>query len=73
MYLLKIQYYHQISCFRSYSRAPKTVFLEASFVPYDEDILPSDTDKTLVSRPFFHIFWTSCVRYPHVELDAVFM
>ena len=47
---------------RSYSRAPKTVYLEASFVPYDEDILPTDTDKTLVSRPYFHVFWTSCVR-----------
>ncbi|XP_022294052.2 trafficking protein particle complex subunit 10-like isoform X1 [Crassostrea virginica] len=45
---------------RSYSRAPKTVYLEASFVPYDEDILPTDTDKTLVSRPYFHVFWTSC-------------
>ncbi|XP_061176418.1 trafficking protein particle complex subunit 10-like [Saccostrea echinata] len=45
---------------RSYSRAPKTVYLEASFVPYDEDILPTETDKTLVSRPYFHIFWTSC-------------
>ncbi|KAK3098351.1 hypothetical protein FSP39_018670 [Pinctada imbricata] len=45
---------------RSYSRAPKTVYLEASYVPYDEDILPKETDKTLVSRPYFHIFWTCC-------------
>ncbi|KAL3882131.1 hypothetical protein ACJMK2_028502 [Sinanodonta woodiana] len=45
---------------RSYGRAPKSVNLEASFVPYDEDILPEETDKTLVSRPYFHIFWTDC-------------
>lgn len=42
---------------RSYGRPPKTVHIEASFVPYDEDILPKETDKTLVSRPYFHVFW----------------
>jgi hypothetical protein len=42
--------------FRSYGRPPKTVHIEASFVPYDEDILPKETDKTLVSRPYYHIF-----------------
>lgn len=45
---------------RSYGRPPRNVFLEASFVPYDEDILPEDTDKTLISRPYFHIYWTDC-------------
>ncbi|OWF50213.1 trafficking protein particle complex subunit 10-like isoform X2 [Mizuhopecten yessoensis] len=45
---------------RSYGRPPKTLKLEASFVPFDEDILPQDKDKTLVSRPYFHIFWTDC-------------
>ncbi|XP_064606870.1 trafficking protein particle complex subunit 10-like [Liolophura sinensis] len=45
---------------RSYGRPPKTVHLEASFVPFDSDILPLETDRTLVSRPFFHIYWTDC-------------
>ncbi|XP_005093343.1 trafficking protein particle complex subunit 10 [Aplysia californica] len=45
---------------RSYGRAPRSVNLEASFVPYDADILPDEEEKTLVSRPYFHIFWTDC-------------
>ncbi|XP_033741399.1 trafficking protein particle complex subunit 10-like [Pecten maximus] len=45
---------------RSYGRPAKTLQLEASFVPFDEDILPQEKDKTLVSRPYFHIFWTDC-------------
>ncbi|KAK6170462.1 hypothetical protein SNE40_018849 [Patella caerulea] len=45
---------------RSYGRAPRTIHLEASFVPYDADILPDETTKTLVSRPYFHIYWTDC-------------
>ena len=54
-------YYH--ANFRSYGRPPRNIFLEASFVPYDEDILPDDTDKTLISRPYFHIYWTDCVSF----------
>lgn len=45
---------------RSYGRGPRTLNLEASFVPYDADILPDQEEKTLVSRPYFHIFWTDC-------------
>ncbi|GAB1598898.1 trafficking protein particle complex subunit 10-like [Argonauta hians] len=45
---------------RSYGRSSKFVCLEASFVPYDEDILPTENDKSLISRPFFHIYWTDC-------------
>ncbi|BFZ24932.1 hypothetical protein BsWGS_27970 [Bradybaena similaris] len=45
---------------RSYGRAPRSIHLEASFVPYDPDILPGDEEKTLVSRPYFHIYWTDC-------------
>ncbi|ESO89314.1 hypothetical protein LOTGIDRAFT_106362, partial [Lottia gigantea] len=48
---------------RSYGRPPRTVHLEASFVPYDADILPDETTKTLVSRPYFHIYWTDCVSH----------
>ncbi|CAG5118255.1 unnamed protein product, partial [Candidula unifasciata] len=44
----------------SYGRAPRSIHLEASFVPYDPDILPGDEEKTLVSRPYFHIYWTDC-------------
>ncbi|KAK7503040.1 hypothetical protein BaRGS_00005666 [Batillaria attramentaria] len=45
---------------RSYGRAPRSVQLEGSFVPYDPDILPEEDTKTLVSRPYFHIYWTDC-------------
>ncbi|KAL8586605.1 hypothetical protein ACOMHN_040113 [Nucella lapillus] len=45
---------------RSFGRAPRSVQLEGSFVPYDADILPEEDTKTLVSRPYFHIFWTDC-------------
>ncbi|GFR71067.1 trafficking protein particle complex subunit 10-like [Elysia marginata] len=45
---------------RSYGRAPRSVHLSASFVPYDADILPEEEEKTLVSRPYFHIYWTDC-------------
>ncbi|XP_014773822.1 trafficking protein particle complex subunit 10 [Octopus bimaculoides] len=45
---------------RSYGRSSKFVCLDASFVPYDDDILPTENDKSLISRPFFHIYWTEC-------------
>ncbi|RUS69290.1 hypothetical protein EGW08_022949, partial [Elysia chlorotica] len=45
---------------RSYGRAPRSVHLSASMVPYDADILPDEEEKTLVSRPYFHIYWTDC-------------
>ncbi|WAR06773.1 TPC10-like protein [Mya arenaria] len=45
---------------RSYGRTARNVNLEASFVPYDDDILPDDSVKTLVSRLYFHIYWTDC-------------
>ncbi|XP_055890053.1 trafficking protein particle complex subunit 10-like [Biomphalaria glabrata] len=45
---------------RSYGRPPRAVNLDASFVPYDADILPDEEEKTLVSRPYFHIYWTDC-------------
>lgn len=45
---------------RSYGRKPRNVHLDASFVPYDDDILPDDSVKTLVSRLYFHILWTDC-------------
>ena len=54
--------------FRSYGRPARNVQLEASFVPYDDDILPDDSVKTLVSRLYFHIFWTDCVRLSFVIL-----
>ncbi|KAL4232651.1 Trafficking protein particle complex subunit 10 [Mactra antiquata] len=45
---------------RSYGRPARNVHVEASFVPYDDDILPDDSIKTLVSRLYFHIFWIDC-------------
>ena len=48
---------------RSFGRAPRSVQLEGSFVPYDADILPEEDTKTLVSRPYFHIYWTDCVSH----------
>lgn len=45
---------------RPHGRPPRSVQLEGSFVPYDADILPEEDTKTLVSRPYFHIYWTDC-------------
>lgn len=39
------------------------VNLEASLVPYDADILPDEEEKTLVSRPYFHLYWADGVGY----------
>ena len=47
---------------RSYGRTPRTVTTEASFVPFNPDILVGDDEWTLLGRPFFHTYWTDCVR-----------
>ena len=43
---------HTLLFFRSYGRAPKTINIEANFVPFNPDILPTDDDWTLLGRPF---------------------
>ena len=52
---------YTVTLCRSFGRAPRSVQLEGSFVPYDADILPEEDTRTLVSRPYFHIYWTDCV------------
>ena len=46
---------------RSYGCGIRCVRLQGCFVPFDADILPEDDMKTLISRPYFHIYWTNCV------------
>ncbi|XP_021932391.1 trafficking protein particle complex subunit 10 isoform X2 [Zootermopsis nevadensis] len=50
---------------RSYGRAVKSVYVEASFISFSKDILPKQGDWHLIQQPIFHIFWTECV-----DLDA---
>lgn len=45
---------------RSFSRPIKQVKLEATFVPFSRDILPTDKDWHLIKQPIFHIYWTEC-------------
>jgi len=45
---------------RSFSRPIKQVKLEATFVPFSRDILPTDKDWHLIEQPIFHIYWTEC-------------
>ncbi|KAG8225562.1 hypothetical protein J437_LFUL002079, partial [Ladona fulva] len=46
---------------RSYGRPVKSVFVDASFVPFAADILPKESDRKLIGRPILHVFWTDCV------------
>ncbi|XP_050448380.1 trafficking protein particle complex subunit 10 [Cataglyphis hispanica] len=45
---------------RSFSRPIKQVKLEAIFVPFSRDILPTEKDWHLIKQPIFHIYWTEC-------------
>ncbi|CAB1346918.1 unnamed protein product [Coregonus sp. 'balchen'] len=45
---------------RSYGRAPKMIHLEANFVQFKEELLPKEGNKTLLTFPFLHIYWTDC-------------
>lgn len=45
---------------RSFSRPIKQVKLEATFVPFSRDILPTEKDWHLIKQPIFHIYWTEC-------------
>lgn len=44
---------------RSYGRATKSVYLEASFTKYDKERVQPEIN--LLKRPIFHIYWTDCV------------
>ena len=46
---------------RSYGRPARTVQVEANFVPFNPDIIPTSEDWGLLGRPFFHTYWTDCV------------
>ncbi|XP_014219385.1 trafficking protein particle complex subunit 10 isoform X2 [Copidosoma floridanum] len=45
---------------RSFDRPIKQVKLCASFVPFSQDVLPSEKDCHLIKRPIFHIYWSEC-------------
>ena len=49
---------------RSYGRAVKSVYVEASFIPFSKDILPKQGDWHLIHPPKFHISGQS-VWYVH--------
>lgn len=44
---------------RSYGRATKSVYLEASFIKYNKDKVQAELN--LLKKPIFHIYWTDCV------------
>ncbi|XP_037301824.1 trafficking protein particle complex subunit 10 [Manduca sexta] len=44
---------------RSYGRATKSVYLEASFIKYNNEKAQSDVN--LMKRPILHMYWTDCV------------
>ncbi|CAB3233344.1 unnamed protein product [Arctia plantaginis] len=67
---------------RSYGRATKSVYLEASFIKYNKDKVLSELN--LLKKPILHIYWTDCVDIEyykttlredietwHKQLDAV--
>ncbi|KAG1691507.1 Trafficking protein particle complex subunit 10 [Nymphon striatum] len=45
---------------RSYGRPTKTVYVEAEFVPFSDDILLEEDGKSLIGHAFFHTYWTDC-------------
>uniref|UniRef100_A0A1B6CSP2 Uncharacterized protein n=2 Tax=Clastoptera arizonana TaxID=38151 RepID=A0A1B6CSP2_9HEMI len=45
---------------RSYGRAIKSIYLAATFVPFNKDILPKEGDYQLIHQPIFHTYWTQC-------------
>ncbi|XP_046398628.1 trafficking protein particle complex subunit 10 [Ischnura elegans] len=46
---------------RSYGRPIKSVFVDATFVPFSSDLLPRESDQKLIGRPILHVYWTDCV------------
>lgn len=44
---------------RSYGRATKSVYLEASFNKHNKEKVQSEFN--LLKRPILHIYWTDCV------------
>lgn len=44
---------------RSYGRATKSVYLEASFIKYNKEKLQSELN--LLKRPILQVYWTDCV------------
>ncbi|XP_041982895.1 trafficking protein particle complex subunit 10 [Aricia agestis] len=45
---------------RSFGRINKFVYLEASFIKYNNNEKPQ-SELNLLKRPIFHIYWTDCV------------
>lgn len=54
---------------RSYGRATKSVYLEASFTKYNKDRVQPELN--LLKKPIFHIYWTDCVVCIHILLNAL--
>lgn len=55
---------------RSYGRPPRSIHVQAAFVPFDAKTLPSEDDWSLLGRPFFHTFWTDCVSACYIVYEC---
>ncbi|XP_011300007.1 trafficking protein particle complex subunit 10 isoform X2 [Fopius arisanus] len=45
---------------RSFGRPLKKIKLNASFVQFSRDVLPSEKDWHLIKHPILHIYWSEC-------------
>ncbi|XP_001606511.2 trafficking protein particle complex subunit 10 isoform X1 [Nasonia vitripennis] len=45
---------------RSFDRPIRQVKLGATFVPFTQEVLPSEKDFHLIKRPIFHTYWSEC-------------
>lgn len=45
---------------RSFGRPLKLIKLNASFVPFSREVLPTEKDWHLIRQPILHIYWTEC-------------
>lgn len=45
---------------RSFDRPIRQVKLGATFIPFTQEVLPSEKDCHLIKRPIFHTYWSEC-------------
>ncbi|XP_024942928.1 trafficking protein particle complex subunit 10 isoform X2 [Cephus cinctus] len=45
---------------RSFGRPVEDVYVNARFVPFSKDILPTQKDWHLIKQPILHIYWSDC-------------
>ncbi|XP_033635509.1 trafficking protein particle complex subunit 10-like [Asterias rubens] len=59
---------------RSYGRAPKLVYVDVAFVPFNTEDLAKENERTLFRKPCFHIYFTDCAdadAYKLVVKDGI--